>query len=213
MPLSDRDYMRRTPSSGRYHRGRGYQGFVINPVWALIIVNFLVFIATTIDSSLELQLGLAPVLFTSRPWTVLTAMFVHASIWHIVGNMITLYFFGMALYHLIGQNRFLLLYFVGGIVGNLLYVLLGAPMSIVVGASGAIFAVAGALAVIVPRLQVRVYFIIPMPLWAVVVVFFGLWSIPGFMTTGIAWQAHLGGIVTGLVAGYFFRRRRRYHVY
>ncbi len=213
MPLSDRDYMRRPAPSTGYHRGRGYRGFVINPVWALIGLNLLVFIATTINSSLETQLGLVPLLFAGRPWTVLTAMFVHVSFWHIFGNMLTLYFFGMALYHLIGQGRFLLVYFIGGIIGNLLYVLLGAPMSIVVGASGAVFAVAGALAVMVPRLQVRVYFVLPMPLWAVVIVFFGLWSIPGFMTTGIAWQAHLGGLATGLVAGYFFRRRRRFYVY
>ena len=212
MPLNDRDYMRRTPPTSGYHRGRGYRGFVINPVWALIGANLLFFIATTINSNLEIQLGLVPLLFTERPWTILTAMFIHAGFWHIFGNMITLYFFGMALYHLIGQNRFLLLYFGGGLVGNLLYILLGVPMSIVVGASGAIFAVAGALAVMVPRLQVRVYFIIPMPLWAVVVIFFGLWSIPNFIT-GVAWQAHLGGLATGLIAGYFFRRSRRFYVY
>jgi membrane associated rhomboid family serine protease len=212
MPLSDRDYMRRPPSTGGYHRGRGYRGFVINPVWALIGLNLLFFIATTINSGLETQLGLVPVLFTARPWTILTAMFVHANFWHIFGNMITLYFFGMALYRLIGQNMFLLVYFGGGLVGNLLYVLLGVPMSIVVGASGAIFAVAGALAVIVPRLKVRVYFVIPMPLWAVVIIFFGLWSIPGFIT-GVAWQAHLGGLAAGCIAGYFFRRSHRFYVY
>jgi membrane associated rhomboid family serine protease len=211
--------MRPPPSGGGYHRGRGYRGFVINPLWALIIVNLLFFIATTINSKLEVDLGLVPLLFTTRPWTVVTAMFVHASFWHIFGNMITLYFFGMALYHLIGQNRFLLVYLGGGLVGNLLYVLYslyvpnGVPFSIVVGASGAVFAVAGALAVMVPNLRVRVYFIIPMPLWAVVVIFFGLWSIPGFMTIGIAWQAHLGGLAVGCIAGYFFRRSHRFYVY
>jgi membrane associated rhomboid family serine protease len=210
LPLSDRDYMRRTPPSGGYRRGRGYEGFVLNPVWTLIGLNLLFFIATSIKSGLIAQLGLIPLLFTGRPWTLLTAMFVHAGFWHIFGNMITLYFFGMALYRLIGQNKFLLLYFGGGIVGNLLYILLGDPMSIVIGASGAIFAVAGALAVMIPKLQVRVYFVIPMPLWAVVIVFFGLWSIPGFIS-GVAWQAHLGGLAAGLIAGYFFRRSRRYY--
>ena len=212
MPLSDRDYMRRTPPAGGYHRGRGYQGFILNPVWTLIGLNLLFFIATTINSSLEAELGLIPLLFTGRPWTILTAMFVHAHFWHIFGNMITLYFFGTAVYHLLGQGRFLLLYFGGGLIGNLLYILLGTPMSIVVGASGAVFAVAGALAVMLPRLQVRVYFVIPMPLWAVVIIFFGLWSIPGLIT-GVAWQAHLGGLATGLIAGYFFRRSRRFIVY
>jgi membrane associated rhomboid family serine protease len=205
--------MRRTPppSSGRvYRRGRRYEGFVLNPVWVLIGLNLMFFIATSVRPDLTVRMGLVPILFTERPWTVLTAMFVHANFWHIFGNMITLYFFGMALYRIIGQNKFLLVYFIGGIIGNLLYVLLGEDLSIVVGASGAIFAVAGALAVLMPKLQVRVYFIIPMPLWAVVIVFFGLWSIPGFIS-GVAWQAHLGGIISGLVAGYFLRRSRRYY--
>jgi membrane associated rhomboid family serine protease len=211
LPLSDRDYMRRTPPPSRgYRRGRGYEGFVLNPVWTLIGLNILFFIATLINSGLVAQLGLIPVLFLQRPWTVLSAMFIHAGFWHIIGNMITLYFFGTALYRLIGQNKFLLIYFGGGIFGNLLYVLLGTPMSIVVGASGAIFAVAGVLAVLMPKLQVRVYFVLPMPLWAVVIVFFGLWSIPGFIS-GVAWQAHLGGMAVGLIAGYFIRRSRRYY--
>lgn len=219
--------MRRPPSTGGYHRGRGYRGFTLNPVWTLIGLNLLFFIATVISGKynvyegnvfigvmykLNYILGLQPAAFLEKPWTILTALFLHAGFWHIFGNMITLYFFGMALYHLIGQNRFLLVYFGGGLVGNLLYVLLGAPMSIVVGASGAVFAVAGALAVMMPRLQVRVYFIIPMPLWAVVVIFFGLWSIPGFIT-GVAWQAHLGGLAAGCIAGYFFRRSHRFYVY
>jgi membrane associated rhomboid family serine protease len=181
-------------------------------------LNLLFYIATIINSSLKVQLGLMPILFTERPWTLLTAMFMHAGFWHIFGNMITLYFFGMALYRLIRQNRFLLVYFAGGIVGNVLFLLYnlyvpgGAPLSLVVGASGAIFAVAGALAVMAPRIQVRVYFIIPMPLWAVVLIFFGLWSIPNLIS-GVAWQAHLGGLATGLIFGYFFRRSRKFYVY
>jgi uncharacterized protein len=213
LPLSDRDYMKRTPPPARgYRGGGGSEGFVLNPVWVLLGLNLLFFIATTVNDALTVRLGLVPILFTERPWTLLTAMFIHAGFWHLFGNMITLYFFGISLYRLIGQNKLLLVYFGGGIVGNLLYVLLGEPLSIVVGASGAVFAVAGALAVMVPKLPVRVYFVIPMPLWAVVVVFFGLWSIPGFIA-GVAWQAHLGGLAAGLLAGYFFRRSRaKYYI-
>jgi membrane associated rhomboid family serine protease len=233
MPLSDRDYMRRPAPSRGYHYGRGYRGFTLNPVWVLIGINLLFYVVALISGKynvyqgnvfigqmykLNYILGLQSADFLAKPWTVVTAMFLHAGFWHIFGNMITLYFFGMALYRLIGQNRFLLLYFVGGIVGNVLFLLYnlyvpaGEPLSIVVGASGAIFAVAGALAVMAPRIQVRVYFVLPMPLWAVVLIFFGLWSIPNFIS-GVAWQAHLGGLVTGLIFGYFFRRSRRFYVY
>ncbi len=212
MPLSDRDYMRRSPppSSG-YRRSRSRDGFVLNPVWVLIGLNLLFFIATLINSNMTFQLGLIPLLFIERPWTILSAMFIHAGFWHIFANMITLFFFGTALYRIIGQNRFLLLYFGGGIIGNLLYILLGEPNSIVVGASGGVFTIAGTLAVLVPKLQVRVYFVLPMPLWAVVLIFFGLWSIP-IVGLGVAWQAHLGGLATGLIVGYIFRRSRRYNI-
>ncbi len=209
MPLNDRDYMRRSPSPAR--GPGGYSGFTLNPVLVIIVINFVFYIATLINSSLIPNLGVVPLLFLERPWTILTAMFVHSGFMHILFNMITLYFFGRAIHQLVGPNKFLLVYFVGGIVGNLLYVLLGEPLSIAVGASGAVYALAGALVVIMPKLTVRLYFFIPMPLWVVVLVFFVIWSfIPGL---GVAWQAHLGGLVVGLVAGYFFRRSRRYSYY
>lgn len=184
-----------------------YRGSNPIAVWLLIVINLLLFIATLIEQDLILLLGLAPASFWDRPWTLVTNLFIHASMWHILGNMITLYFFGGFLFRLIGTKKFLLVYFGGGILGNILYLLLApSPYSIAVGASGAIFALAGVLVVMMPNLRVLVYFIVPMPLWAVVLVFFVLWS----FVPGVAWQAHLGGLVLGLVAGYFFRRKKRY---
>jgi len=179
-------------------------------VWLLIGVNLLLFIAISIDRDLIRLLGLQPSGFLDRPWTLVTNLFVHAplpNIWHILANMITLYFFGGYLCRLIGVRNFLITYFGGGILGNILYLILApSPYSIAIGASGAIYAVAGALAVMMPNLRVLIYFIIPMPLWVVVLIFFVLWS----FIPGVAWQAHLGGLALGLALGYFFRRRRLY---
>jgi membrane associated rhomboid family serine protease len=141
-----------------------------------------------------------------------TDLFVHADIWHLLFNMITLYFFGTFLIRLVGTRDFLIIYFLGGIMGNIffmLFVLLIAPIlrSIpVVGASGAIFALGGALAVLTPRLRVFVFPIpVPMPLWVAVL---GGFVILSFIP-GIAWQGHLGGLVTGLLAGLILRRKVR----
>jgi len=202
--------MKQSPRQVRRMKSPG--GFVLNSVLILIVINLVFFIATLIRSSLIVELGISPAFFTERPWTILTAMFIHSGFWHLFANMITLYFFGRAVYQMVGPNRFLLVYLIGGVAGNLLYVLLGEPFSIAVGASGAVYAVAGVLVVMAPNIRVMLYFLIPLPLWVVVLIFFVIWSIPGLIP-GIAWQAHLGGLVVGLAAGYYFRRRSRYYVF
>ncbi|GAI53526.1 unnamed protein product, partial [marine sediment metagenome] len=96
--------------------------------------------------------------------------------------------------------------FIGGILGNILYILLAPPLSIAIGASGAVFALGGVLAIMRPKLRVLVFPIpVPLPLWAAVI---GGFLIISFFPN-VAWQAHLGGLAFGLTIGYFFRRRER----
>jgi membrane associated rhomboid family serine protease len=159
-------------------------------------------------------LGLIPAIYLEKPWTILTAMFVHSDLWHILFNMIALFFFGRTLTMLVGSGRFLMVYFIGGIVGNLLFYLVNSSsFSPLVGASGAVYAIAGTLVIMVPNMRVALWGIIPMPLWVFVIVFLLLLSLPPFVAVNVAWQAHLGGLVVGLVAGYFFRKKLRYIVY
>jgi membrane associated rhomboid family serine protease len=209
VPLSDRDYMSSSPPPRRgLRKPRNYRWLNLDPIWVIILINFIVYIATIINGDVIHNLGLVPAALGTRPWTILTAMFVHASFWHIFGNMITLYFFGTFLSKLVGNGKFLLVYFGGGILGNALYILLNTSSGIpVIGASGAVYALAGALVVMMPKLRVFLYFVVPLPLWVVVLVFFVFWS----FIPGVAWQAHLGGLVAGLIAGYFFRRRGGYY--
>jgi membrane associated rhomboid family serine protease len=215
MPLSDRDYMKPQPPEPRRRpviRG-GSGGFLTNPVYIIIILNIIVYVASLVNSTkLVTTFGLMPATFTQEPWTLVTNMFVHVEIWHILGNMLMLFFFGRVVYQLIGTKWFLLIYFLGGIAGNLLYVWLGEPYATAIGASAAIYALAGALVVMMPTMRVTLWGIIPMPLWAFVLVFLVLWSIPGFIP-GIAWQGHLGGLAVGLIAGFIFRRITRYVFY
>ncbi|MBI4181027.1 MAG: rhomboid family intramembrane serine protease, partial [Chloroflexi bacterium] len=151
--------------------------------------------------------GLQPAGFIERPWTIITNMFIHApfpSIWHIFGNMLTLYFFGGYLIRLIGERNVFIIYFLGGILGNIFFMLWASPFSRAIGASGAIFAVAGALTVLIPKEKVIIFPLpVPIPLWVAV--------IGGFLiiSPGIAWQAHLGGLLFGVVIAYFFFRRKQ----
>ncbi len=190
---------------------RNMQGFRLSPVAFLIILNLIVFIATLIQRDIIYTLGLSPATFSGRPWTILTNLFVHGSFGHIIANMYTLFFFGTYVYRLIGTGRFLTVYFIGGICGNLLYLLLGYIwgidyLTIAVGASGAIFALGGVLAVLIPKSRVYIFPLpVAMPLWIAVI---GGCLILSFFP-GIAWQAHVGGLLFGLLSGYYFRKRMR----
>lgn len=178
----------------------------LSPIWIIIAINLLMLVATLIYRELIFHLGLIPELFLNRPWTIVTNMFIHSGLWHCFANMLTLYFFGTYLSRLIGDSKFLIVYFGGGILGNILYILLGEPVSIAVGASGAVFALGGALAMMRPNLKVIVFPIfVPISLWIAVI---GGFVILSFLPN-VAWQAHLGGLIVGLIAGYIFRRRER----
>ena len=190
----------------------------LTPLWVLIGVNVLVFIATSISSGSILgvsnaianQAGVSSATISSQPWTILTALFIHDGIYHILFNMLTLYFFGMYVLALVGETKFFLVYFIGGIVGNALFMLLAPSNSLAVGASGAIFALGGVLVVLVPRLKVMIFPLpIPMDLWISILVSFLLLT----FVADVAWQAHLGGLLTGIAAGYIFKRQARQRRY
>ena len=146
-------------------------------------------------------------------WTFITSMFMHAGFGHLFVNMISLMFIGNFVEKLIGKKRFINLYFIGGLFASLFFVLIalltGIDLNVyAVGASGAIFALGGLLAVLTPRLPVLVFFIIPMPMWAAMgFLMFGLWALSLGMGLPIGNTAHLGGLIVGLGYGFYLRRK------
>lgn len=200
----------------------------------LIALNVLVFIVisllglffTLADRSPVFEnlltfLVLNPQLFVQGYfWTVLTSMFMHANLTHLFVNMVSFFFLGGFIERLIGRRRYLVFYLVSGVVAGLLFVALsfiGSALPITqsffgsvdlsaVGASGAIFGLGGLLAVLLPRMKVLVFFVIPMRLWmAMVVLMFGLWLLSAFAALPIGNTAHLGGLVVGLIYGFYLR--------
>ena len=203
---------------------RTYHPANLNALWFLIALNVLIFVFTLLRPAAVISLlGLTPALLSQHPWTIISSMFVHdPRIWtHILFNMISLYFLGSFLLRAAGERSFLAVFFLGGLAGNFLYFLLGYlvlrglippifgdPFIPGIGASGAIFALGGALAVIVPRVPVFIFFIpVPVPLWVAIIIFFLFSFLPN-----IAWQAHLGGLLLGLAAGLILRTRRRIYL-
>lgn len=186
---------------------RNYRGRGISTTWILIGINTVIFFYSLVDPTITYNYGLVPLDLATRPWIILTSIFIHASWWHLIANMWTLYFFGTMLSSIIGDKRYLAVYFIGGIIGGIFYCFLAPANSIAVGASGAIFTLGGVLAVLRPNLTVYVFPIpAPIPLWVAVIGGFFVVSFIG----GVAWQAHMGGLIAGLGAGYYFKRQRRF---
>ena len=193
---------------------RTYRAVNLNLLWFLIALNVLIFVielttgglSITADNPVVRLLGLSGAHLSQQPWTIISSIFVHGGFGHILFNMISLYFLGSFFLRIVGDRTFLAVYFLGGLAGNALYVLLAPPNAIGIGASGAIFALGGALAVLVPKVPVYIFFIpIAMPLWVAILIFLVL----SFLFAGIAWQAHLGGVLAGVIAGFILRKRRR----
>ncbi|HEV8264529.1 MAG TPA: rhomboid family intramembrane serine protease [Gemmatimonadales bacterium] len=146
-------------------------------------------------------------------WTILSSMFAHGGWFHLLGNMLFLWVFGNNIEDAMGHGRFVVFYLLCGIAAAAAQVLIG-PNSVVpmVGASGAISGVLGAYLLLYPRVRVHTLIILPFYLtsvalpayvmlgyWAVLQLIGGLGSLMAVDRGGVAFFAHLGGFVTGLL--------------
>ena len=190
-------------------RYRTNEGELI-PIIAIIIVNVLVYLGVNVaafnGTNIIPYLGLYGSWsgLIERPWTLITYMFTQADFIHLLTNMLTLYFFGSFLNRVAGSRNFLLVYFGGGIIGGVFVLLFSSPYVPTIGASGAVFALGGALAIVAPKVSVFIFPIpVPMPLWVAVAIGFLILLPLSF----VSWQGHLGGLVFGLLAGLYLRHR------
>lgn len=164
----------------------------------LIFANAAMYLVTMAVPAVKWALVLVPGLVLFRPWTVVTYMFLHADFWHILFNMLGLFFFGPRLEARLGGRRFLGLYFASGIAGALLS--LFTPHAAILGASGATFGVFLGYALYWPHERVLIWGILPVEARVLVVIMTVL-SLYGGMTGGggVAHLAHLGGFAGGFL--------------
>ena len=180
-----------------------------------VIVFFLFYILLSVVGETKaislVALQPAAILAGKSLWTVITSMFMHAGLTHLFVNMVSLFFIGSFVEKLIGKKRFLVFYLGAGIFAGIFFVLIalltGMDINIyAVGASGAIFALGGLLAVLTPRLPVLVFFIIPMPMWVAMIFVLGvLWILSYAAGLPIGNVAHLGGLLVGLGYGFYLK--------
>jgi membrane associated rhomboid family serine protease len=185
--------------------------------YTLIGICVAIFALQWVSGQVTREFAFRPVLGWTEPWRFVTAMFLHSprSIMHIGFNMYALYVLGTYLEPLMGRARFLAVYLVSGIGGQVGVLLLAGNPTLeglaagqdqawvvpVVGASGAIFGLFGALIVLNRHLNRSVAGI-----YGIVLINAAI----GFIIPNIAWQAHLGGFITGLAgAGVLVLARKR----
>ena len=173
----------------------------------LLVANLLVFLiqkTLLVDPRFLQAFGFVPLHALERPWTFLTYMFLHAGVLHLAFNMLMLFVFGPSVEARMGGRTFLLYYLLSGIGGAAFSFLLmqWVPVLLIIGASGAILAVAVAFAWYWPEHPVFV-FPLPEPIPAKWLVTFlvGLDLVLAWAgaSDGIAHLAHLGGVATGLL--------------
>ena len=187
---------------------------------AIIGANVAMFVATTFVPSLTPLLGLVPVAVVEhlRLWQLVTYMFLHGGIFHILFNMLALWLFGAELERTWGTRYFLKFYFVTGIGAGFLTVVFSLlPFEFarylyvadIIGASGAIYGLLLAYALYFPDRPIYMYFVFPIPAKIFVLIIGGIAlmsSISG-VQGGVANATHLGGILVG----YLFLKSARIH--
>ena len=163
------------------------------------------------------------------PLTILTSMFLHGGWFHLIGNMLFLWIFGKNIEDQLGHLRFLIFYLICGVLASLAHIMVTPHSSIpMVGASGAIAGVLGAYLIRFPNARiltliwfgffirlVRIPAIFFLGFWFILQLLYGLPSLALRGTGGIAFFAHIGGFIAGLLLFPFWerrlRRKRGYH--
>ena len=154
--------------------------------------------------------------------TILTAMFMHAGLAHIAGNMVFLWAFGPQIEDAMGSIRYAVFYLLGGLIATVAQVVV-APASTIpnLGASGAIAAVLGAFLITYPRDRIRTLIflgwfinitVIPalilVGLWFLIQLFSALGALATVQSGGVAYMAHVGGFIFGMLTCRLFEARR-----
>jgi membrane associated rhomboid family serine protease len=202
----------------------------------LILINVLAFLyEMQMDSSVLKEFifewGLIPVRLLNDPsvaWsTIFTSMFLHGGWFHIINNMWVLFIFGDNVEAHMGGLRYLVFYLLCGVAAGLLQTyVLSSSQQPMIGASGAVAGVLGAYLILFPHSRIAslvpilfIFTIIEIPavifllFWFVSQLYSGLFAIRGGGGSGIAWWAHIGGFLFGILMVFFFRRRTTDRIY
>jgi membrane associated rhomboid family serine protease len=187
-----------------------------NAVLPLIVINVILFIVQiAFNGFTEIFMLVSGDIFT-RPWILVTSMFLHGSPGHLIFNMYALLLFGTLIEQKIGTKRFLMIYFASGILASLgfafFYEVLLKTSASAVGASGGMMGILGITIMLLPNLRVLLFFVIPMSMRTAGILFaiIDLLGIFGIGVPGIANSAHLVGLACGVGYGVYLLKQKKH---
>jgi len=208
--------------------------------WLLIATNVMVFLFEATLGPRQLDaltrvLGMVPARLLASPTpgqvlTIFTSMFLHGGWWHLISNMWVLFIFGDNVEDRMGHGRYLVFYLLAGLAAALAHAFVS-PASRVptIGASGAISGVMGAYLALFPEARVLTLvpgFFLPWTIEVPAIIFIGFWFVSQLFNGlfslaaaavstygGVAWWAHVGGFLAGLLLVKVFERRRYRYFY
>ena len=175
-----------------------------NVALQLILVNVVIYLLQLYFKqrgiNIQYLFGLNPKLFFEKKmfWQIFTYMFLHGNFLHIFFNMLAVFWFGIAIERKMGSKEFLLFYLLCGTLAGLAmgiaYYLLGIDAQII-GASGALYAVLFAFAILYPDSTIYLYFVLPIPSAILIIGYFVLEFLQMFKSDGVAHLGHFFGLI------------------
>jgi membrane associated rhomboid family serine protease len=207
MGIQDRDYYR--DESGGFFQGWGRQGAWL---WIILLTSgvFVLqcFGGHPLDSRLVEMGAYRPTkVLQGEVWRLVTPLLLHANFFHLLFNMLVLWWAGSRIEEVYGTREFVAFYVLAGLFAHTIYLVvfllgLADARTLTLGASGAVVAVLIVFAFCFPRQQVLLFFVIPMPVWLLGIILLVVWDALGAIGIGnnrTAYVVHLGGALVGLL--------------
>jgi uncharacterized protein len=179
----------------------------------LIIINSIIYLMQIVLDSTGIKFTDSFMLVShdvfTRPWILLTAIFLHGSPSHLLFNMYSLFMFGNLIEQRIGPKKFIFIYLLSGIFASFVSCFF---YDAALGASGAIMAIIGMVIILLPELQILLFFAIPMSMRTAGIIFILMDTFGVFYPNGTANIAHLAGVTCGLLYALYLKdKNKKFH--
>ncbi|MBI2583714.1 MAG: rhomboid family intramembrane serine protease [Candidatus Aenigmarchaeota archaeon] len=177
----------------------------------LILLMFVVFFLQIFFIQSAESFAFSSISMIERPWTILTSVFMHANLLHLLSNVFVFFFFGLAVEEEMGKGKMLLVFLLGAVLGNIASIAVYPAGVLFLGASAGIFALVGTGMLVRPLDWSVAPFLLPLPLIFLGIIYavLNIYAFTSGVDEGISYAGHLAGLVIGLAFGFRYTGFRK----